>query len=67
MNEIHDQMLTAEKESSSSKENGAINNVKKTCASPPSNPIGDPLFKKRVKLRNSDLNVIIPDLRIKIK
>ena len=57
VNEIHDheeelrsskELLTAEEGSNSCQETGALNSTKATCASPPSNPIGDSSFKKMV-------------------
>ena len=57
VSEIHDhkeelrssnELLTADRGFNSSKETFAFNNIKETCASPPSNPIGDSLFKKTV-------------------
>ena len=57
VNKIHDhkeelrssnELLTAEKGSNRSQETGALNSVKGTRASPPSNPSGDSLFKKTV-------------------
>ena len=55
--EIHDhkeelrssnELLTAERGSNSSQETGALNSIKETWASFPSNPVGDSLFKKTV-------------------
>ena len=60
VNEIHDhkeelrssnELLTAERGSNSSKEICAPKSIKETCASPPSDPIGDYLFKKTITPR----------------
>ena len=60
VNELHNHIeelmssnewLTAERRSTSNKETCALNSIKKTCASPPNNPIGHSLLKKTVILR----------------